>query len=299
MPERATTDLIAPLVARFERRRPLRAGSLIVTLYGDAIAPRGGSLWLGSLNELVAPFGVEPGLVRTAMSRLVADGWFDRSRIGKNSYYRLSPRGAAEFGAAAQRIYCAEPGRWDGRLSLALLTSGDPKLRQVTRDALAREGFGQLAASVMVRPARNDADPVPDVGPAIWLEAKARNVHDLVEVAKASWYLAALGDAYAGFVEDIAPLAKATARVGRLRGGDAFRLRILLVHEWRRIVLRDPLLPAVMLPPDWPGATARDHVRKIYAACREACEGFLDAHAVDEDGPLPPIGDAARERFAV
>ena len=66
--------LIRPLLARFEQRRPIRAGSLIITLYGDAIAPRGGSLWLGSLNGLVGPFGIEPGLVRTALSRLVDAG---------------------------------------------------------------------------------------------------------------------------------------------------------------------------------------------------------------------------------
>ena len=93
------------LLTSFERRRPLRAGSLIVTIYGDAIVPRGGSLWLGSLLDMLAGFGVEPGLVRTAVSRLVADGWFERTRIGKQSYYRLSPWGAAEFATATTRIY--------------------------------------------------------------------------------------------------------------------------------------------------------------------------------------------------
>ena len=82
------------ILGGFEKRRPLRAGSLIVTVFGDAIVPRGGSLWLGALLDIMALFGSEAGLVRTALSRLVQDGLFERSRAGKNSYYRLSPQGA-------------------------------------------------------------------------------------------------------------------------------------------------------------------------------------------------------------
>src|SRR5262245_19998960 len=108
------SDLLDALRARFEGRRPIRAGSLIVTLYGDAIAPRGGSLWLCSLNELMGLFGIEPGLVRTAMSRLVGEGWFERTRRGRNSFYRLSARGAAEFAEAGRRIYRSGEARWDG-----------------------------------------------------------------------------------------------------------------------------------------------------------------------------------------
>ena len=46
----------AELVARFRRQRPLRGGSLIVTMFGDSIMPRGGAIALGSLIALAAPF---------------------------------------------------------------------------------------------------------------------------------------------------------------------------------------------------------------------------------------------------
>ena len=42
------------LVAEFRSRTTLRAGSLITTVFGDAIAPRGGTVWLGSLMALRA-----------------------------------------------------------------------------------------------------------------------------------------------------------------------------------------------------------------------------------------------------
>ncbi|MBO0766749.1 MAG: phenylacetic acid degradation operon negative regulatory protein PaaX, partial [Hyphomicrobiaceae bacterium] len=134
---------LSALLQSFERRRPMRAGSLIVTIYGDAIVPRGGSLWLGSLLELMAGFGVEPGLVRTAASRLVADGWFERTRIGKQSYYRLSAWGAAEFAAATARIYEAAEPPWSGEMEVAIITTPAAGDRAARRERLLSAGWGQ------------------------------------------------------------------------------------------------------------------------------------------------------------
>src|SRR6202521_174715 len=110
---------VTALLDRFHASRPVRAWSLIVTLYGDAIVPRGGSLWLGSLTTIMARFGIDAGHVRTAMSRLVNDGWLERERIGRNSYYRLSRREEASFLAATKRIYFGAEQPFDGRLRLA------------------------------------------------------------------------------------------------------------------------------------------------------------------------------------
>src|ERR1700681_3106881 len=73
----------AELVARSRRQRPLRGGSLIVTLFGDSIMPRGGAVALGSLIALAAPFGLNERLVRTADARLAKDGWLEGRRAGK------------------------------------------------------------------------------------------------------------------------------------------------------------------------------------------------------------------------
>src|SRR5438876_11430894 len=93
------------LLDRFRASRPVRAWSLIVTLYGDAIVPRGGSLWLGSLTAIMAWFGIDAGHVRTATSRLVTDGWLERERIGRKSYDRLCTREEARFRPATNSSY--------------------------------------------------------------------------------------------------------------------------------------------------------------------------------------------------
>jgi phenylacetic acid degradation operon negative regulatory protein len=62
------------LLTRFRRQRPLRGGSLIVTIFGDSIMPRGGAIALSSLIRLAVPFGLNERLVRTATARLALDG---------------------------------------------------------------------------------------------------------------------------------------------------------------------------------------------------------------------------------
>ena len=60
------------------KREPSRTGSIVITVFGDAIVPRGGSVWLGTLLEFFEQLDIDASVVRTAMSRLTADGWFER-----------------------------------------------------------------------------------------------------------------------------------------------------------------------------------------------------------------------------
>src|SRR5260370_1529701 len=52
------------------KREPSRTGSIVITVFGDAIVPRGGSVWLGTLLEFFKTIDIDSGVVRTAMSRL-------------------------------------------------------------------------------------------------------------------------------------------------------------------------------------------------------------------------------------
>jgi phenylacetic acid degradation operon negative regulatory protein len=300
MTARAATRKFNALLTSFERRRPMRAGSLIVTIYGDAIVPRGGSLWLGSLLDMMAGFGVEPGLVRTAVSRLVADGWFERTRIGRNSYYRLSATGAAEFATATARIYRAAEPAWSGEMDIAMITTPDVSRRAALRDRMQREGYGQVAANVMLRPHAASLAPVsaepasPDV---IRLVTRRGNVEDARALAETCWQLGELNAAYRQFIEAFGPVASEIAAGAELGDAQAFQLRILLIHDWRRIVLRDPLLPRAMLPQDWPGSRALELVRGVYRRTLAGSERWLDRHAADANGALPPPVPDLEARF--
>ena len=151
-PKTAPAAVSADLIARFRRQRPLRGGSLIVTIFGDAIMPRGGAIALGSLIELAAPFGLNERLVRTATTRLAQDGWLTGRRAGKLSEYRLSSNGRARFAEATKRIYSEPDTQWSGRWTLIVVPPMRASERNEIRDELLWRGFGEISANVFAHP---------------------------------------------------------------------------------------------------------------------------------------------------
>ena len=299
MTANTATRKLNTLLTSFERRRPMRAGSLIVTIYGDAIVPRGGSLWLGSLLDMMAGFGVEPGLVRTAISRLVTDGWFERTRLGKHSYHRLSAQRAAEFAAATTRIYRASDPAWSGEMDIAIITSADAAVRGAYRDRMLQQGYGQAAANVVLRPRMSGVSghPEPEPGDIISMVTRPESEEKAKALAQTCWQLDELTAAYGKFLKAFSPVAQEIADGALLTGAQAFQLRVLLVHDWRRIVLRDPLLPRALLPADWPGTPARALIAGVYRRILGGSERWLDLHAVDQNGALPPPPADLERRF--
>src|SRR5580693_9635317 len=85
------------------KREPSRTGSIVITVFGDAIVPRGGSVWLGTLLEFFATIDIDSGVVRTAMSRLAADGWLERHKVGRNRYYRRVKKGRQTLDEATRQ----------------------------------------------------------------------------------------------------------------------------------------------------------------------------------------------------
>jgi phenylacetic acid degradation operon negative regulatory protein len=269
--------MLEAILARL-RGQTSRTGSLIVTLYGDAIAPRGGALWLGSLLALFRAIGVADGVVRTAASRLAADGWLARSRVGRNSFYRLTDRAAEDTEAATPRIYGRLARPWAGSLRLVLVEPGPE------REALRAAGYGAAAPGLMVAP---DSAAAPGSGAGLVLTAQAEPEEGRL-LARRAWPLDDLAARYERFLAFFPDGAEPASPL------EAMLARLVLIHEWRRVVLRDPLLPAELLPPDWPGYRARARAASLYAALSGASEAWLDANGVTQDGQLPPAGDARR-----
>ena len=292
---------LAHVLRHFRTQRPLRGGSLLVTIFGDAIAPRGGAVALESLIRLAAPFGLTERLVRTAAARLAREGWLSALRQGRRSEYRLSPGGAARFAEATQRIYAAAPGEWERRWTLIVLPPGRARPAGM-REALRWHGFGQLHAALFAHPGATPAEALlwlrelPGAADALVLESRAADLAVDRRLAAQGWNLSELGARYRRFVQRFEPLAGVLA-AGAVGGECAFIARTLLIHEYRRIHLQDPLLPPSLLPADWVGARAYELARGLYARVLSPSEHYLSGSARQLDAPLPAATPALRARF--
>ena len=295
------------LVSEFRARPTMRAGSLIITIFGDAIAPRGGSVWIGSLIRALEDIGVNERLVRTSVFRLAHDNWLEAQQVGRRSYYSLSTGGRREFEAATQRIYGDPRQAWDGEWCLVLLAGLDAEQREALRKQLGWSGFGAISTNVL-------AHPTPDIAE---LEAVLKRLgvdQDIVvmrgstvgeqqdaamrRLVRKSWNLDELDSRYAEFVRQFRPVYQALQRGGRPDSLLAFQVRTLLIQEYRRILLRDPLLPAELLPAKWNGTAAYQLCRNIYSRVYAAADEFMSNEFETADGPLPPPAPEFYTRFS-
>jgi phenylacetic acid degradation operon negative regulatory protein len=287
------------LIADYPDRLPLRAAAFIVTLYGDVVVPRGGTLWIGNVIEACAEVGISETLVRTAVSRLVAAGRLTGSKAGRRSFYSLTPAARDEFERAAEILYAgpdeAETDDW----TVVMAAGADGR---TAVEALARQGFGLAAPGVALRPG-DTAPTTADAAPGL-LVFQARltgttSGETLRDLAAAAWDLPALAAEYDGFVALFGPVAAALddAGPGRLDGALALAVRLLLVHAFRRTALRDPRLPATALPAEWSGRTARRLFGTVYRALSPDADDHVARRFVDGDGPVAVDAERLRRRL--
>jgi len=278
MPSNPAEAALQQLIERLHERGRLRVWSLVITIFGDAVVPHGGRVALGTLQEIVGRLGVEPGALRTALSRLAGDHWVIRERDGRNSFYRLAEEGRHSFDLATRRIYSAGPPDWNGAWIVAIAPPGGTDAR-----ALAEAGFVRVEGGVYLRPETAGAIPAGEALSGMLVIHGASADHP--ETMRSLWPSAEVAGAYGGFIDAVGPLAAALERGSTLPPLKAMAARTLVIHHWRRIVLRDPGLPSTLLPPDWPGEEARALVRTVYRVLLQPSEEWLDKAG------LPPVAD--------
>lgn len=312
MNERAPARRTRPLVAvqrlaeEFAARRPIRCPSLIVSLFGDVVEPHGGVLWLGSMVEALGLLGIDERLVRTSTFRLVQDGWLEATRDGRRSYYRFTAYGRSEYVRAARRIYAREPPAWDGNWTLLLPVAVPESRREAFRRSALWAGYGNLAPNLHAHPGGDlgaAGEWLAELGlsDAVVVMQAATNALQsnrlLRELLWQNWELEELAAAYARFVARFRPVATALARAATVSAEQCFVARLLLVHEYRRVLLHDTDIPGQLLPRDWPGLEARRLAAAIYPAVARASVDFIRAHLEGAGGPLPAAAESFTRRF--
>lgn len=290
----ATRSLDA-LIERFHAGERLRVWSFLITIFGDAIVPRGGMVGMTALQDITDRMRISPGALRAALSRLAKDGWVERERHGRKSYYRLTPESAALFADAARRFYASGPPAWSGVWSIAIAPEEPAAERDARIADLTGHGFVKLSNGLFVCPKTAEpTTPAPALADMFVLDARATALPDWVPQACSD---PEIDVAYAVLSATIAPLEDALEDGGTLSPLDALVARILLIHEWRRVILRDVDLPAELRPADWSLEETRALVGDLYGRLLAPSERWLDTCDGRPDGALPPAGQDLRDRF--
>ena len=294
-------------IAKQLRQPALRAKSLVMTVFGDAIAPRGGSVWLGSLIALLEPLGVSERLVRTSVYRLAEEGWLEASRSGRRSQYRLSAQGEKRFLRAHQRVYANSPAPWDGQwLLVSLQGTTSTAQKSALKKELLWEGFALLAPGLFAYPG-DKREALAEVltrthmnGKVIVLSANDAGLagsRPLEEISPDAWPLKEATKTYKKFIARFDELRHLLDFPGRPESATAFTLRTLLIHEYRRALLSDPQLPLSLLGDDWPGQQAQSLCRSLYLALEKDADRHITQTLAREHDEVPPIAPSFTHRF--
>jgi phenylacetic acid degradation operon negative regulatory protein len=205
-----------------------RVWSLMISLFGDMTQAEGAGIDGPVLSGIMTGLDVKPEAARVALHRLRNDGWITSRKSGRISRHALSAKGRAETIAASPRIYAPPPGAAQA-WQLVLLPESD--------SAELPAGFTPVTPRVIVGPA----------------DAKAPAKALVLQGAEVPGWLreelrpAALEDDYLALLGALEEVMGNLPEGQRLSPMEVATLRCLVVHNWRRLVLKHPALPGALV----------------------------------------------------
>ncbi|TXH16589.1 MAG: PaaX domain-containing protein, C- domain protein [Mycobacterium sp.] len=195
------------------------------------------------LVRLTSDFDIKEQTLRVALTRMVSAGDLVRSADGYRLADRLLARQRRQDAAIDPKTW-----PWHGDWTTAVITTigADARTRADLRNDLLQNRFGELREGLWLRPA-NLAGELPEEVTANSRVLTSRD-DDPAGLAAVLWDLPAWAATARRLLDEIASAADVPGR---------FVAAAAIVRH----LLADPVLPAELLPGDWPG----EHLRQAYA----------------------------------
>jgi phenylacetic acid degradation operon negative regulatory protein len=254
------TELVADDAGSRRREGGSSAGSLLLTVLGEFVHPRGGPVWTATLVACLGALGIEEKSARQAIARTAAKGVLESEKSGRRVSWHVTQSGTRLLTEGARRIYgfLTDTSPWDGEW--LVLSVGIPEtqrqLRQRLRTRLTWLGMGSPSPGIWILP---DASKVGDVttiidelglgGMAFAWTGKLASIGKAETLIGDAWSLDEVEGRYADFLTTFDKLRATTPL-------KAFQAQVRLVHTWRQFPFLDPDLPRELLDHDWPGPQA-------------------------------------------
>ncbi len=267
---------IQQIIDSVVKNETLSGTSLISTIFGDSVLHRGGNISLASLIQLLELFGFNDRAVRTSVFRLVKNDWLCSDKIGRTSFYRITDSSRSTYLQAEQRIYNDQMKEWDHYWDLILMSSLDTENKALLKKELEWLGFANISTNLMAYPGCNrielqrllvdlNMSEQVVVFKAETLQLFNNSVDTIGRMLRTNWPIDELRQRYLQFLDIFREIGVLLMQENeQLEPVQAFQIRTLLIHYYRRILLKDPALPLELLPTDWPAISARTLSMNIY-----------------------------------
>lgn len=277
------------IISKRHKRTEARFPTVIFTLFGAYIIPRGGWVRVSDLIELVRPLGFSSNAIRLGLSRMARRGAFKVRKRGRYSHYSLSRRGMEFMETGRVRAFDLEHNKWDGKWRLVAYRV--PEALRGLRDRFRKElqslGFANLSASVWISPRDFRSEIISFVKRhkmTEYVEAFEADYSGLRrprDFAAALWAIGDLENRYQAYVDKYAALRSKFTRSARkgdhVEGAACFADRFCLTAEYVALRLDDPMLPLELLPAGWVGVRAKLLHDEIWSMLEPAASEFIDS----------------------
>jgi phenylacetic acid degradation operon negative regulatory protein len=265
-------------------RDAARPRELILTFYGLYREVIRGWISIAHLIRLMAEVDVDAPAVRSAVSRLKRRGLIEARAVAGAAGYSLSPAGQQLLAEGDPRIFGRQPAQLSHGWVLAVFSVPESERgkRHVLRSRLDQLGFGSAASGVWIAPqqlaeeARHRIGTLGLAGYVELFEGARMPLAQLRATVGQWWDLAGLAEGYDGFCATHEPVMRRWSRQRRPGDAAAFADYMRVVDSWRKIVYRDPRLPAELLPADWVGNRAE----RIFFGLHAALRGPAEKHVI-------------------
>lgn len=290
---------IQQIIDSVVKNETLSGTSLISTIFGDSVLHRGGNISLASLIQLLELFGFNDRAVRTSVFRLVKNDWLCSDKIGRTSFYRITDSSRSTYLQAEQRIYNDQMKEWDHYWDLILMSSLDTENKALLKKELEWLGFANISTNLMAYPGCNrielqrllvdlNMSEQVVVFKAETLQLFNNSVDTIARMLRTNWPIDELRQRYLQFLDIFREIGVLLMQENeQLEPVQAFQIRTLLIHYYRRILLKDPALPLELLPTDWPAISARTLSMNIYKKVFEPADEYFLSVAATAEGPMP------------
>ncbi len=252
----------------------MQARSALFDVYGDHLRTRGSQAPVAAVVRMLDPVGIAAPAVRTAISRMVMQGWLEPVQLSGGRGYQTTERANRRLDVTGDRVYRRDLPTWDGTWQLVFVAPSSTRTaRTRLRADLTFLGYAELSENVWVSPfPRTELDTVLERAGATARTARA-DAFDPPPTG--AWDLDRLRTSYDGWLTAADDLVD--HHLGAHEDDDeaAFAARFHLVHEWRKFLFADPGLPEALLPADWPGRAANELFAERAASLKPGTDRFV------------------------